>query len=321
MFFRPCYYSNGKKINFSLILLAWLTIGSINVIFYYYRGTVGVYKQKATYESLYFQLHNTVNNLGKWKKIRSTFSEVDLKNAKQLTSSEAKIIDTESTISKINKLGTWLLKSTQHCPFGVPPDSFTLLSPINQYNIIVKEAPRIWCGTFGYMFLFFCTANNITCRYVEIMNDPEHHVINECYIPELNQWVLVDLTYNILYAQNDTGRYLNIIDVENLSYEGKKDSITLFSYMNDSLIKKIYTISQTLWKQYLSHNKGIFFYYTTDLKKVYSLKDKIVRYLLPVSWYEVYSEKNLSNIWFYLRLSLLFIWILLSFLIVIYIET
>ena len=53
---------------------------------------------------------------------------------------------------------------------------------------------------------------------------------------------------------------------------------------------------------YFNKNFILYIYKETDLRQVYSIPEKIKRYFLPVSWYEVYApqQKN-SNLLFHVK--------------------
>jgi len=178
---------------------------------------------------------------------------------------------------------------------------------LEQYRSAARAESPVWCGTYGSQFLFFCYANNITARYIETWGDKDNHVINEAFIPEISQWVFVDLLNNVLYCQDSSNRILNTIDILHLNSKNRTSAITAFEQKgNDSLLVLPRKESNKLWEPHLDIDNKIQFYYTIDLEHVYSPFQKIIRYIYPKTWFEVFTLTSVSNNAFYCRLVFLY---------------
>ncbi len=272
----------------------------ISLILFFLRDKKGVYIKKTTYGELYAVEKDPYGQKEKWSGLYRFHSKGEIDSAQQLASQEAAIRIEDKTFTKVVKIGYWLVNRFQHCSSGKPTDSLSKLLPLQQFDAIINNMSPIQCGNYGSMFMFFCRANAIDTRYIEIMNRGDHHVVNECYIPELNQWISVDLTYNILFSKDTTGGLLNTVDIINY-FEQKSGNIILHQVKDGDIAPKRVSAQNIPWNSYLVSHPDLYFYYQTDPSKVYSVKQRIIRYLLPVSWFEVYSHKTVSNFWFFAR--------------------
>lgn len=292
---------------------AWFITGALSLFFFLNRNHFGNYTHQSSYNDFYPAGEIDHQSLTKWQKSFQQYSDDEKKTGKELSAREAGIEENEPVLSKTEKLGSWLIKSFWNYPAGQPSDSVDKLRPIELYKASKALQGPVWCGTYGAIFLFFCACHHITCRYIESIGGPDHHVINECYIPELKQWIIVDLTHKILNATDEKGKYLNAGDIINMYKEDHTEKINVF-YLKDSLSTSTAMADniKTEWGQYLTIKNSLLYYYLIDLKTIYSTVQKIKRYLFPESWYEIYSENKNSNSLFFIRSSLLIAWIFIS---------
>ena len=295
----------------------WIITGACSSFFFIKRNQFGNYTLRSSYDDLYPQGGTDQKELTKWQKSWQQYSSDEKEAGKKLSAIEAGIEENEPVLSKTVKIGEWLIRSFWDCPSGQPVDSVNKLRPIELYKVAKALHSPVWCGTYSSLFLFFCICHNITCRYIESIGGPDHHVVNECYIPELRQWIIIDLTHKILNASDDKGNYLNSGDIIMSYKEDHRRNINVLymkgiSEMTHSTINSI----KTEWEQYLGKKNTLRYYYVIDLKMVYTAREKIKRYLFPGGWYEIFPADNNSNTLFYIRSSLLFVWLLISIFII-----
>lgn len=150
----------------------------------------------------------------------------------------------------------------------------------------------------------FAWSKGINTRTIEIMFPGDHHVLNECYVPEIGKWVMVDVTTNMILVQHQN-KFLDLISFEELA--AKNEAIYALRSKNNS-IEKLAVIPH----QYLS-NAPIYYYQRTAYKTVFATASKIKRYFLPVSWYNIFDDKKRSNLAFYLKEVFSFLWLILFF--------
>jgi len=289
-----------------------------NILFFIKRDKTGNYSKYSTYEQLYSEKNNTDKQRRKWENPFKFISVTEKNAAYQLTKSEADITNNDLSFERMVKIGTWIISKFRECKVGKPTDSLSELPMLEQLKAITERKSPIWCGNYANMFLFFCKASSIETRIIEIINPGNHHVVNECFIPELQKWVIVDLTNNIIYCKNEKADFLNTLDLVRSSR--KKEKVILYHSANDTIVSKSEEPQFMAWNNYLINKPDIFYYYKINMKEVYSSKNKIKRYLLPISFFEIYSENPVSNFWFFVRLFfiaasiLLFIYLFIRFL-------
>jgi hypothetical protein len=284
-----------------------LVLNAVSIYFFINRNSFGQFTRLSSYDELYAPAHNTLGDIEKWQQMRKQYPDTQLKEGKRLTEIYAGIKEQDSTLTKLIKIGSWLRRSFGRCEIGKPTDFFQKLSSIDQYKAASLAETPIWCGTFASQFSFFCYANGITCRYIESKGGADNHVVNESFIPELNQWVFSDLLNNVLYARDGNNKIINTVDL--LYRNSKNDTTAFIAYQqtaNDSLQVLPRKEYSRLWKTYLNTGNKLYFYYTTDLDYVYNSTQKTIRYIYPKTWFELFTLTPVSNTAFYLRTLFLY---------------
>ena len=216
------------KNRFDIVLFStWFITGALSLIFFLNRNNFGNYIRQPSYQDLYSVNGPDQKSLTKWQQSFQQYNDDEKKSGKYLSSLEANINDDEPVLSKTIKLGSWLVKSFWNCPSGKPLDSLEKLRPLELFKAAKSLQSPVWCGTYSSLFLFFCASHHITCRYIESTGGPDNHVISECYIPELKQWIIVDLTHRIINASDKKGNYLNAADIINMYKEDHTGNINV----------------------------------------------------------------------------------------------
>ncbi|HKO79010.1 MAG TPA: hypothetical protein VJU78_01385 [Chitinophagaceae bacterium] len=301
---------NKRKI--WIIGILCLAINAVSVYFFINRNSFGNFTRVASYDDLYSPVHNTSAELNKWKKVLRQYPKDQLKEAQKLTETYAGVKEQDPTLTKIIKIGSWLRRSFSKSEIGKPSDSFEKLSDIEQYKAAARAESPVWCGTYGSQFLFFCSANNITSRCIESKGVADNHIVNESFIPELNQWVFSDLLNNVLYCKDSNNKIVNTIDL--LYRNSQKDTAAFIAYEQagyDNMLVLPRKEYSRLWSTYLNADSKLYFYYTTDLKCVYNFTQKTIRYIYPKTWFELFSLTSVSNMTFYFRILFLYTGIVL----------
>jgi hypothetical protein len=291
---------NKKAIR--LLGIACVIINAVSIYFFINRNRFGDFVSQVSYEKLYSPTYNTPEQTKKWQITSDQYGVKQLEEARKLSVANAGINPADSTFTKVKKIGSWLRRSFSGCTIGKPADFFERLSSIEQYKSAARAESPIWCGTYGSQFSFFCSANGITSRYIESKGGHDNHVVNEAFIPELNQWVFSDLLNNIVYCQDSSNRILNTAD---LVYRNvNKDTFSFIAYGQtaETMMSLQPRKEQSqLWHTYFNAGNKLFYYYTTDLRHVYSPSQKIMRYFYPKGWYELFTLTTVSNTAFYIR--------------------
>jgi len=197
---------------------------------------------------------------------------------------------------------------------GYPADIIHKSNPVDQYKILSSDtSQRLWCGTWAQLVSFFGWSHGLVYRNVEIMKPGDRHVLNECFVPEVQNWVMVDLTHDILFAEKN-GKLLNTVDF--LNALEAPDSVRVFTSSNEPIpLSQFAQISSI--RSYYDKNFEYYYYHTTHLQIAYRPIEKVKRYFLPDSWYEIYSLKANSNVPFYVKLFFIVGWLILGSLILV----
>ena len=305
----------AKQLKRLIVLLFVLT--AANACIFFFREHFQYYPY-VSYHSLYSECDKSCET--KWSGILKMFTKRELKEADSILISNTDVSKKTNTIEKIQTIGTFLYNKF-HAQYGRPSDSTMHLKPLEKYKLLSRSPnEHLWCGNFATMFLMFSSTQNILSRVVEIYANDDRHVINECYVPELKQWILVDVTFNTLTAFSNTNKYLNAQSFRQL-INSNSPVYRISSIENrnrlDRLDKNIFFV-----KNYFKPDFDYYYYYTIDLNGVYRSKEKLKRYFLPVSWYALYKDTEKSNGPFYYKIFFGFLWIInVLFIAILYFRT
>lgn len=289
-----------------IVPLVLITI--INGAVFYYRDLFQ-YRSYASYAALYGTC--TKECLQRWRPPPVTYPPEELMQAARLLS-DAGIKEGATQQSVVVFIGRWL-----HHQFGRrasgPSGGPVSKTPLAEYNkLVANKKEQLWCGTYAGLFSFFCWSKGIPCRTVELFKPGDHHVVTECYIAELNNWILVDVTTNMLLVAKTNGELLNLQTFRTAIQMGQP--IRIAAEQDNDITQKQLAKDLPFIENYYSTPYPCNYYYSTDPHYIYSFKNKLIRYIVPVSWYQVYSEKRGGNGLFFTRISFLIIWIVLLYL-------
>jgi hypothetical protein len=274
----------------------------INLIIFFYRDKF-TYHKSATYASLY-----SFDTL-KWRKFISDYPEQELHEAKDII--DRLHINNQPTSMKVQEIGKFLYNAFKK-QLGKPSTELASASPLSQYKILrSSDSIQLWCGNFAEMFTFFCWSQGIASRVVEIMNPGDHHVLNECYLPESRQWAVTDLTNNhLLIQKSNKPGYPNLLSLRDSSEQALSSL-----QANDSNIV-LQPFSPTFYKKYFRNKNPIYYYYRTNNSAVYKATEKIKRYLVPDTWYEEITPGQQDNWGFYAKQFFILLWLISGILLI-----
>lgn len=280
----------------------FILVTLINICIFFFREHFQ-FVRYSTYEELYGNCDKDCTE--KWKAYMSPYSDAGLIEAQKIL--QPLRLDTASTVSKIRLIGNKLY-SQFHLQSGVPGNKVSAASPVEQYKILTADSTeKLWCGTWAQMFSYFCWSQNIVCRNIEIMKPGDHHVFNECYIPELQQWIMVDLTNGILWPKAD-GSLLNVQEFLNHITAQKQVSFVGASTMQAQPLEGSFEGSIT---SYYKKEYPCYYYHLTNTEIAYKTSSKIKRYIFPDYWYEIFTPVRKPNILFYIKVFFLALWFIL----------
>ncbi|MCU7548060.1 transglutaminase-like domain-containing protein [Chitinophagaceae bacterium LB-8] len=244
----------------------------------------------------------------KWKEFYENLDKKEIKEADNILQKNTEIKKKTSTIEKVLTIGNFIYNEF-HAQTGMPTKNSLYLSAIPLYRFLKQNRKEeLWCGQYASMMLTFCWSQNIATRYIEIFHPGNHHTINECFIPELGKWVMVDITNNILISETRQNGYLNFVDFHNKVNSFQE--ISLVSSTNNKIGKSLLDKNNSFVTTYFKDNDQYYFYHHINLKKAYKSTEKIKRYFFPMYWYEIFSENQSTNLLFFVKLIFVFAWLL-----------
>ena len=112
--------------------------------------------------------------------------------------------------------------------------------PIGQLQQAMKCNASMACGNYaaivGYLFSVANIPNRLVCFQGPAGNwQYGVHYYNEIYLREKQQWVLIDAANNIsMPFSNNSGKYLNAVDVKKLVQLGATSNISAYRFTKDS---------------------------------------------------------------------------------------
>ncbi len=286
----------------------------VNTIILLQRGKGNFeYTKYASIKELYTS-DSSAASREKWNSFNKRYSSEEIKAGIEILNSQLQIDTLKTDYEKIVAIASWL-KAKFSAQEGYPLPQLGAQTPLQQYKQLDKiRTEKLWCSHYQAIFGFYCTLAKIENRYVELVpvrgyNKAGFHEINEVYLPQIKQWVMVDVTRNLLVVKQQNklltaAEYYTQVN----SIDSKQVIVTKWNKNEKRVIDSSATIKQ---EDYFNKNYAIRYYYTMNLEEVYSLKKNIKRYVLGNPWYEMYDPYT-TNKNSYFRLRQLFI--LLSFL-------
>jgi len=291
--------------SFRLIFSLLLILTSVNILIFVFRDKGFEYVKYADKSELYSSDIDSAY-LKKWDSERKKFSQAQLAKGYQLLKDSLGIDTIYSEIDKVRKIAS-LLFEVFSSQIGIPQDSLNRMDALEQYIYLLENRDKqLWCGHFQQMFGFFIMSAGFVNRYVELVprkNVPvDFHEVNEVYLPGNKSWIMVDVTRNRLITF-EHGKMLSAAEYWELKQAKEQQTIQVIA--GDSVI-----IEHATPDHYFNKNYFLRYYHSMDLKAVYSIKEKLKRYIWQDSWYQNYDPQHRhSNLLFRIKQLALFLWI------------
>lgn len=294
------------------ILFASIALIIINGLFF-------IYREKGFNFKKYFNNTEIVCNpdcIEKWTYPNAHHSSEVLAAGRKILQQKISIDKIQDDENKVIALSAWLNKKfSNHPDYLSIDDSIQSLLPLQQYYYFNGSKQfNLDCGYFQTLFAFFCTSISIPCRNIQNIQIPsgslqtDSHVMNEVYLKKYKKWVLTDPYQNHLLILSKKDTPLSASEYLDYNIGGGKDTVHIVNQSEDGI--QLFAMAPSNFKPDLYFNKNykLFYYKETNLSFVYSVSEKIKRYVLPYSWYEIYSplEKK-NNLLFRVRQFFLFL--------------
>lgn len=259
--------------------------------------------------------------LNDWQRT-SPYNQADEKLlVKQWIKQYAGLAQGDSTLRKTKKIVLALLKQVDAAR-GIPNDSMDFISPYKQFTRAIQGQSKLWCGNFTAIVSCFLEAAGIASREV-CMEGNLHsvytsgHSLNEVFIPELNNWVMVDLTSQAVLV-SFKGKYLNLLDLYALHQQNA--DLTVSFYQKDSISTSSYDTVRPFYDAYFNIPPRFVYYFNNQYQpNTYHFLTKWRRYFFESPTFTTYSgTSEHSNKKFYYKqmaagaLLLLILYLLVS---------
>jgi hypothetical protein len=204
----------------------------------------------------------------------------------------------ETTPERILKISDFILQRVKGMD-GVPSDSMSQLSPVNQLKCAQSGRSKIWCGIYTNIFCFFANRAGVPVRLIDCGNtragiSAGTHVFSEVYLKEYNSWAYVDLLAKTVFVKKGD-RYLNVIDVQRLlKYPINDPDLTTCYFNGDSIVQTPYNQVASTALGYFHRNNSFRFYFS-DFLKIQNPKSSFERFIkifYPKPYYAVYGDNT-----------------------------
>ncbi len=286
-----------------LLLYLLLLLTLLNVVVFIYRDSFA-YRSFAGRTDLYAPCTTPCEE--KWGAFVRDYPDEELAEARRISDS---IVDGAKEPAKKLLLLAHFLYEQFHAQEGQPSVSLLQASPLQQFHRLrASKTEALWCGNYASMLAYFSWAQGIPSRVVAIARPGDQHILNECYLEGMGRWVLVDVTSNQLLLADRSGRLLDFQEAKSMLAAGS--GLTAITSSGEA--KPISAATPVVRNYYLADAANIYFH-RVDNQSVYRASEKLRRYLLPVSWYDIYGSAPGGNILYWLKVSGLVIWIFVLF--------
>lgn len=281
---------------------ALFLLTAFNILIFFFKHHFQ-YQPYSTYEELYKKCDRDCQL--KWGRFKNSYLQDELKEAKRILQDSLNFSTQLTQVEKIERISKFVYRLFQKHQ-GLPTLEFQIWSPLKQYHsLCLRNEGKLWCGNVAHIFAFFCWAEGIVTRNVEITQPGDHHVVNECYLENEGKWILADVPHQLVLIKNQDHQYLNLQDFRSALLKNE----TLLNYSETT--NRINNLRNQYYAHYYIGDYPHYYYHVVNDGDIYSPKSKIKRYILPVSWYEVYDSSPQSNFPFHIKQAVLAIWLIL----------
>jgi hypothetical protein len=210
---------------------------------------------------------------------------------------------------KVLKIARFILYRTAGKE-GIPADTLSLLSPIQQLRFVEAGKSKAWCGNFSTIFSYLAQAAGLSVRLVSCGASQGTvssgiHVFCEVYISEDQNWAYVDLTSrNILVRYNE--KWLSAIDLQRLlRYPVQDSNMIACHYEKDSLYQVPFSRVSDLASHYFNANTIFTFYFGQylQIKDPINFYSRLIKFFYTKPYYAIYSDNQPARMaTFYIRI-------------------
>lgn len=223
-------------------------------------------------------------------------SEAENKEAALYIKDSMMISSADSSTVKVLKIAQFVLQRVKDRS-GVPTDSMTQLSPVNQLKCVQAGKSKLWCGNYSAIFAYFASKAGIPVRLVGCGDylasiSSGTHVFNEVWMKEYNCWMYVDLLAKTVMVKKGD-RFLNVIDVARLvRYPMQDPDLVAWYFEGDSIVQKPFDQVANTARYYFHKNNTFTFYFNDFLKRQNpeNLLERVKKIFYTRPYYAMYGD-------------------------------
>jgi hypothetical protein len=249
----------------------------------------------------------------KYTKSDFVYSPSDFQNTKAIENllfANDQINRTDSTHKKIKDIVKFL-KVNLSDSYGIPSDKMEYAEPVVKYYLAASGKDSVWCTSITDIYLDMATVAGISTRKVGFARrfdgfNVGGHAFAESFLPETNEWVIVDLSTNMILAHNAQGKYLSVAELYQRAKYQNTENLSTFVFTNDTIIDTVFNI-ETQGYYFLNSQRTELRYYFSDVyQDIKSIKGKLLKYLGIKNHFATYADSTyrIDNRLHYLKILL-----------------
>ncbi len=291
---------SGRRAIILIVLLG------INLFIFINRNNGFDYKDYADSKELNYNCDSQC--LTTWTNHCYNFSEEEQLTARNILRNEIGLDTITSDINKVIAINIFLYnsicKGNRNLSWTKPDNK-----PLQIFSIAKEQTGlNILCGRASLVNYLFCTSAGLSVRPIQVIQNaglnllPDSHVFNEVWIKEAGKWCFTDFYRNriLIYLKNHplaSSEYYDLLNQKAIisHLELSIDSSGNFIELNKDA---------PLQDKYLNPDYYLAYFKNCDPSEVYSLRNKLRHYLLPVSHFKIYAStvnEFRDNALFYLK--------------------
>ncbi len=186
----------------------------------------------------------------------------DREEARRMLREDMGVADTDPTMAKVEKIGSWLITKWKSCA-GTPSDVIEKTkSPLRILKMVLAGEGKIWCSQHALIYHFFANMAGLPTRLLSLAGRVDNvittgHAFAETFIPELGTWAKVDVSLNKLFILNPEGRPLGSADVYNAINNGHIEGLTARVCRDGAVVYEPYPAASGSDSYYYSYGANL----------------------------------------------------------------
>ncbi len=161
-----------------------------------------------------------VGHLADYQTGTSILSKAEINKATTLLHSKTHFYEATTDSARVMELCLFAASLCNN-PKGYPFAALNLLPAVQQLDSALACRGELVCGNYTSIISFLASVGGLANRRIGYTGSIDTwqygaHFMNEIYLRDAQQWVLLDGVNNIYLPHDSQGRYLNIVDIKQL---------------------------------------------------------------------------------------------------------